>query len=382
MADVYTRLARTLDDLPHGYPATESGVELAILRKIFSLEDAGMALKLKAIPESPAVIARRVRRPVDEVREALDRMADRGQIYKIKGKGRTPFRYALAPFVIGIWEFQLNHLDRELAELFEEYGPVLLGELGGSAPALGRVVPVNRRIEARAEVLPYDNLRATLERCNSFRVADCLCRKERALVGKPCSHTSETCMTFSRRADAYEGMPEWGREITREEALALLDACEEEGLVHCTYNFQREPFFVCNCCSCCCGFLRAVNEFDVPYMLARSNFVAEVDADLCSECGDCHDGRCPVTAISDGDGSTTVDGDRCIGCGVCSVACAFDAIQLSPRPEEERVTPPETLVHWSLDRTDHRQGKIKGAAMRGWLAWEGLKMAARRRAEN
>ncbi len=35
MADVYTRLARALDAMPHGYPATEDGVELAILRKIF-----------------------------------------------------------------------------------------------------------------------------------------------------------------------------------------------------------------------------------------------------------------------------------------------------------------------------------------------------------
>jgi Fe-S-cluster-containing hydrogenase component 2 len=110
--------------------------------------------------------------------------------------------------------------------------------------------------------------------------------------------------------------------------------------------------------------------------------VSEVDPDLCSECGDCHDGRCPVSAISDGDGATNVDGERCIGCGVCSVACTFDAIQLVPRPEEECVTPPETIVHWSIDRVDHRKGKLKGAAMRGWIAWEGLKMAARRRAEN
>ncbi len=35
MADVYTRLARALDAMPHGYPATEDGVELDILRKIF-----------------------------------------------------------------------------------------------------------------------------------------------------------------------------------------------------------------------------------------------------------------------------------------------------------------------------------------------------------
>ena len=379
MADVYKRLARALDKLPHGYPATESGVELEILRKIFEPQDAETALKLKPLPETAAMIAKRLRRPTDEMRQVLDAMAEKGQIYKMKRRGRD--WYGLAPFVVGIWEYQLNHLDREMAELFEGYAPTLLGSLGGVAPALARVVPVNRRIDAKAEILPYDDLRAMMESCNSFRVADCLCRKEHGLLGKTCSHSSETCMSFSREPNAYEGMPEWGREITREEALALLERVEEEGLVHCTYNFQREPFFVCNCCSCCCGFLRALTEHGAPYMLARSNYVSAIDPDTCSECGDCANGRCPTHAISADDETYTVDDGRCIGCGVCAVACEYDAISLVPRPEGEQVTPPEDIVRWSLARIDHRHGAVKGAAMRGWLAWEGLKIAARRRAD-
>jgi electron transport complex protein RnfB len=175
MADVYSRLARALDGLPHGFPATDSGVELAILRKIFAPEDAAMALKLKVLPETAAMVARRLRRPTEEIRQVLDGMAERGQIYKMRKRGRD--YYGLAPFVVGIWEFQLNRLDRELAELFERYAPTLLATLGGVAPALARVVPVNRRIEAQAEILPYDDLRTVLESCSSFRVADCLCRK-------------------------------------------------------------------------------------------------------------------------------------------------------------------------------------------------------------
>jgi Pyruvate/2-oxoacid:ferredoxin oxidoreductase delta subunit len=380
LADAYIKLARVLDRFPNGYPATESGVELAILRKIFSPADAAMALDLSMIPETAEMIAGRLRRPVDEVRETLDGMADRGQIYKLMR--RNGFQYALAPFVIGIYEFQLNRIDRELAELFEAYAPALFGTVGGSSPALARVVPVNRRIEAQAEILPYDDLRATLSSCNSFRVAECICRKEKSLVGEPCSHTSETCMTFAKAEDAYEGLPEWGREISREEALDLLDRTEEEGLVHCTYNVGQEPFFVCNCCSCCCGLLRGVNEFDAPYMLASSNFVSEIDAELCSECGDCSNGRCPVGAIAEGTEGHSVNSERCIGCGVCATGCDFDAIQLVPRPEEESLTPPETLVKWAFARTDHRHGRIKGYRMRGWLAWETLKMSARRRAEN
>jgi Pyruvate/2-oxoacid:ferredoxin oxidoreductase delta subunit len=188
-------------------------------------------------------------------------------------------------------------------------------------------------------------------------------------------------MSFSTEEDAYEDMPPWGREVTLEEALEVLDRAEEEGLVHCTYNVQRGLFFVCNCCSCCCGFLRAVNEHGAPYMLARSNYVAEIDLDDCSECGDCAQGRCPMDAISNGDEGYRVDRERCIGCGVCAVGCEYDSIRLVPRPEEERQTPPRNIVSWSLERTDHRHGKLKGAAMRGWVAWEGLKMAARRRAD-
>jgi len=340
-----------------------------------------MTLRLKPIPEPVAVIARRVRRPADEVKTTLDAMADRGQIFKMRKRGVEHF--AMAPFIIGIWEFQLNHLDREMAELFEAYAPNLLTTLGGSEPALVRVVPVNRRIDAKAEVLPYDDLRVTLENCNAFRVAECICRKEMGLLGKSCSHTMETCMSFARDPDAYEGMPEWGREVTREEALELLEKCEEEGLVHNTYNVQREPFFVCNCCSCCCGLLRALNEHGAPYMIARSNYVSEIDPDSCSVCGVCDEGRCPVDAIGDGDdGYHQVDEALCLGCGVCAISCEYDAIQLVARPEEDQITPPKTIVHWSLDRTDHRKGKVKGAAMRGWMAWEGLKMAARRRAQN
>lgn len=377
MIDVYTRLARALDKLPHGYPAADDGVHLEILRRIFSPKDAAMTLRLKPVPEPVEVIARRVRRPPDEVKTDLDAMADKGQIFKLRMRGVE--HYAMAPFVIGIWEFQLNSLDREMAELFERYAPTLLTTLGGHEPALVRVVPVNKRIDARAEIMRYDDLRQILASCNSFRVAECICRKEMDLLGKPCNHTREACMSFARAADAYEGMPEWGREVTREEALELLDRCEEEGLVHNTYNTQGEPYFVCNCCSCCCGFLRAVTEHDAPYMLARSNYVSEIDVDTCSECGDCANGRCPTGAIVAADEAYAVDQGLCIGCGVCAVACEYDAIGLVPRPVDDQVSPPEDMIRWSLSRIDNRHGRLKGAALRGWLAWEGLKIAARRR---
>jgi Pyruvate/2-oxoacid:ferredoxin oxidoreductase delta subunit len=369
--DVHRRLARKLDALPHGFPSAPNGVELRILRKIFEPQDAELALRLRPIPESAAAISRRVRRPPEEVRRQLESMADRGQI----GASRSgdAARFSLLPFVVGIYELQIERLDKELADLFEEYAPTLMRTLGGSKPALARVVPVNARIEARPRILPKDDLRELLSRARSFRVAPCICRKERALEGHPCSHTLETCLAFSRQEDAYERYPPGGRVLSREEAFRVLEAAEDEGLVHCTYNVQQEPFFVCNCCSCCCGFLRGVKEFGAPHLLAHSDFVAAIDAEACSVCGACSEGRCPMDAIASDGMRLRVDPKRCIGCGVCATACPSDAVRLSERPPEDRNVPPETILDWAVARTTSRS-PLRGLALRGVVAW----MRARR----
>jgi Na+-translocating ferredoxin:NAD+ oxidoreductase subunit B len=356
----YRRLARKLDELPHGFPCTDSGVELRILAKIFTPEDAAFAARLRPLPESSAAVARRLRRPTEEVEARLDEMAARGQIAALKVHGKKV--YSLAPFVVGIWEFQLPHMDAELANLFEEYAPVLLRELGGKEPALARVVPVNARIAANAEVLRYSSLRTMLEKARSFRVMECICRVEAAALGHPCRHTLETCLAFSPEPEAYEGTlaHDYGRTITREEALAILDACEQEGLVHCTYNLQRHQMFVCNCCSCCCGFLRGLREFGAPHLLVRSDWVAVIDAELCASCGECAD-RCPTQAISFDDTvmALQVGPDRCIGCGVCTVSCPGGGITMRERPAGERTTPPQNLVSWAWQRSVNRSGTLR-----------------------
>src|SRR3974377_1659249 len=78
--DVYERLAQHLDNLPGGYPRTESGVELRILRRLFTPEEADLALHLTLIPEEPRVVALRARMPVEEAARRLEDMAQKGLI--------------------------------------------------------------------------------------------------------------------------------------------------------------------------------------------------------------------------------------------------------------------------------------------------------------
>jgi len=375
MTDVFKRLAKKLDKMPPGFPATESGVELEILRKIFSPEDAEMTLRLKPMPETAEGIAGRLGKPHDEMRSTLDAMANRGQIAAMRWRGER--RYALAPFVVGIFEYQLPHMDRELAELCEAYAPHLAQTLGGAEPGLARVVPVNKQIDGRTTVLAFEDTRKMIEGARSFRVMDCICRKEQGLLENPCSHTLETCLTFSKEENAYDDSHLGGRIINREEALAVLDAAEEEGLVHCTYNFEHNQMFVCNCCSCCCQFLRLLAEYHTPYGLVRSNWEAVIDEDLCETCGVCANERCPVEAIEETDGGDyKVLGERCIGCGVCVVTCPTEAMTIRPRPESEHTVPPRNIVDWSVQRAANRSGPVKAMALRGWLAWREWRLNA------
>jgi len=363
---VYRKLAKRLNSLPQGFPPTPDGIELRILERIFSPEDAAWALRIKPFPETAGRIARRLKLSEAEIRERLEDMAERGQIAAFKFRGKRC--YALMPFVVGIYEMQLPRVDRELAELVEAYAPYLARTLGGPAPGLARVVPVNRSVDTRASVLATDDLRRMLEGARSFRVADCICRKEQEVLGNPCSHTMETCLAFSPEEEAFDDGP-LGRVISREEAMELLEACEREGLIHCTYNFERSQMFVCNCCSCCCGFIRLLTEHETPNGLVRSNWVAAIDEESCIACGVCADERCPVEAIEPGEQAYRVLAERCIGCGVCVITCPGEAITLGARPEAERTVPPRDIVEWSVDRIWHRN-PIKGAVLKGWLAWE------------
>jgi Na+-translocating ferredoxin:NAD+ oxidoreductase subunit B len=356
MADVYKRLAQKLDEMPNGYPATESGIELKILRKIFTPEEAGMALQIKPIPETVETIASRLGKTVPEMQPVLDAMVEKGHIGTFKLFGQQ--MYMFFPFVIGIYEFQVNRLDKELSAMFEEYLPQLSKTLGGYAPAVMRVVPVSTEIKADLLVHRYEDIRRLIDESKSFQVADCICRKEREAEGHPCSHTKEICLGMSPEEGAYDKFA-FGRIISKEEALRLLEKAEQEGLVHCTYNVAEGNPWICNCCACCCGILRGVKEYDAPHMLVRSNFMAAIDTENCVACGVCADERCPMDAIVEEGGVYRVLAERCIGCGVCTPTCPTDSIKLISRPEAERDIPPSDPIDWNVKRAVNRGIEIK-----------------------
>jgi len=336
--EVYERLREQLDQYSVGFPATESGAEIRLLKKLFTEEEAGMYLDLSLMLETPEAVAARTGRNTEEVAALLGRMADKGLIFRGRKAGAA--QYGAVPFVVGWYEFQLNTMDRELAELFEEYfsGGFTEKSMQHSPPL--RVIPVNRSIPVSWQVAPYEDIRAIIKQKDVISLADCICRVQQRLLDKGCDKPLEVCFQFGSHAHYYveKGM---ARYITHEEALRVVDQCDEAGLVPQPFNAQNPGGF-CNCCGDCCGQLRALRMHPRPSELVASAYYAAVDPELCAACGICQE-RCQMAAIStDADDIASVDRNRCIGCGLCVTTCPSEALQLQVKPESERVAPPAT----------------------------------------
>ena len=108
-AETYRRLAQRLDAIPNGFPATESGVELELLAKIFAPEEAALAAEMRLAFEPAEVIAARTGVDLKFAQRTLKAMVRKGQIRFARG-GRM-LVFGLMPFVVGIFEQQLPRMD-------------------------------------------------------------------------------------------------------------------------------------------------------------------------------------------------------------------------------------------------------------------------------
>jgi electron transport complex protein RnfB len=369
MEDVYQELRRHLDRMPVGFPATESGVEIRILKHFFAPEEARIALNLSAVPESLERVHRRVEKTgisIKELEEALDRLVEKGAIMggKVLAKGRKGKYYSKAQLAIGMFEFQVNRLTPELARDFHQYLDEAFGkEFHSKKTSQMRTIPIGRSVSPEHYVGNYDDAKQLIMSTHGpFAVLNCVCRQSKDLLGEPCklSDIRETCIAIKEIAEVcIDGGV--GRSISKEETFELLDRAEKVGMVLQPENNQN-PSFICCCCGCCCGVLTSVKRFPRPSDYFHSNFFAEVDPDLCQACETCLQ-RCQMDAISLVDNVARVDRDRCIGCGLCVTTCEANALHLTKKRNE--TVPPKD--HDSL---------YKKIMMEKLGPWGSLKMMA------
>ena len=332
---IYRLIQEKLNNYAIGFPATQSGIEIKLLKKLFSEPDARLFLELTLSLEDPQTIAKRTSRELSEVSNQLEEMAGKGLLFRLR-RGEK-IRYAAAPYVVGIYEFQVGRMDKEFAELSEAYfKEAMFASISGTILPL-RTIPVDQSIEPELQIAPYADVKKIIAGKDKIAVLPCVCRVQQHQLDSECDKPTEVCMAFGSHADYYVENG-WGRYVNQEEAQAVLDASEKAGLV-AQPGSTINPGGLCNCCGDCCGLLRALKLIPNPADHVLNNYIAFVDREECTSCETCLD-RCQIDAITmDHQDLASINPARCIGCGLCITTCPAEALHLHSKPESEQQLP-------------------------------------------
>lgn len=343
--DVYYKLKQEINKMPIPYSETKSGVELRLLKHLFTPAEAEIALNLNIMPETLDRIYKRVQKSAltitqQELEDVLDNLVKKGAITGAQSKEKGKL-YCLAQLAIGMFEFQVDRLTRGYVEDFEQYVKEQFHkDVLSTKTKQIRTIPVSRSVTPDLRVESYNDIKGYVQNLKTdIAVQNCVCRQSADVIGKPCRHSAirETCLLFSDVA-RFSIAGGSGRPITNEEALAILGRAEEAGFVLQPENAQ-EPKFICCCCIDCCHVIKILKMHPKPADLFMSNYYTTIDPSLCKGCEVCID-RCGMGAISMKDNVAVISRDCCIGCGVCVAACVNDAHRMHKKDKPH--IPPKT----------------------------------------
>lgn len=334
--DIYEKLAYHLSALGMGYPANDDLID--ILQETFSpLEsEVALALPTMVIPMQPVSVDRimeGIEIPRDKLRDTLETMVEKGLLFTGKtDEGETG--YALLQVGYGFpqtffWKGEDTPQAKKMAGMVAKYfNRKVLSEAYGHKTKPYRYIPVNKSIEVSKQVIfPHHIMNRVIDQANLIAVAHCPCRIGYQFYKHDCNHPTEVCLKFNEQARFVieRGL---AKEITKEEALKIIEKTEEAGLVHFVDNADGDIQHNCNCCGCACWNVGNIRRRKFPRdSIMATYFLRKTDEEICTGCGACEE-ICPVQAITMEDDGPVVDLDWCIGCGVCATVCSEDAVRM------------------------------------------------------
>jgi ferredoxin/predicted transcriptional regulator len=340
--DIYRKLMKHLGSVGIGYPQSDDLLE--VLKKTLTREEAEIALGLpiRLNPfevEEVDLIASRVRRSIEEVKEILERLAKKGFLYRQKNSSGK-IGYAFIQMGFGIpqifyWKGEITDKVKEISPALRKISEKGISKFRGSENTrLYRYIPVNKAVDhALQAVYSYDMITEVIKKAKKIAVVNCPCRQiARLLTDSKCTHSLEVCLKLNDMAE-FVLEKGYGRELSKLEALDTIRKTEEEGLIHFVDNCQEEVQHNCNCCSCCCWNVMPIKNRLIPrdYLMA-TYYLRTTDEEVCTGCGQCSE-DCPLEIITMEDDKPVVDETICIGCGVCLLHCPTGAAMLKKKGE-------------------------------------------------
>ena len=370
---IYRQLQKYLDRLPAGFPEVESGLDIRLLKRLFTPEEAGLAIQLSMKPEPLRRIYGRVKKSgisSEELKKLVDQMAHKGTIL-VSEEGYSEKHYSSAAFSVGgIYNYQVDRLTKDLINEYWQFQSEARSSPRAATKALKktrtkrmlplRTIPVEKSISLpeKKQVSHYDDVRKLIENVQGkIAIANCICRQSGDIQGNPCTKTNlrETCLIIGpdhARRHVDMGI---GRFITKDEAFDILGKAQEAGLVLQPEN-SEQPEAICCCCGDCCVLLKQITRAPRPADLYVSNYYVEVNPEFCSGCEACVL-ICHLNARVMVEGVSTINLDRCIGCGNCVTVCATNANQL--RAKEEKMPLFKDKKDYDMTMLSNRVGKRK-----------------------
>lgn len=255
-------------------------------------------------PTAPMFICDDVGMTEEECKRVLDELANMGMIVHANVKGQDI--YLMMVWAPGAYELlvinkDLTEAHPEIARAFDEWTLKHFEEYMPNAPVAGglmRAIPVEAAISGDTKAVKYEEVSYYIERNKDHLcVTGCQCRRSRRMVGEGCGHLEDDmCILMGAAADTMAAQNR-ARKITATEAYDILRRAEDDGLVHQITNMDGDGkcFAICNCCTCSCFALRTSQYYNTPN-LSRSNYVADVDKEKCTACGQCVE-YCPANAL-------------------------------------------------------------------------------------
>ncbi len=348
---IYRELQERLDLYSMGFPKAASGIEIKILKYLFTEKEAVLFMALSPALETPEAVSERIGKPLDVTAEKLDAMAEKGLLFRLKKDGIC--KYGAIPFVHGLFEFQVKNLKPDFAKMVGEYFDEAFDQsMIESAKHFLRVIPVNKSINSTRHVASYEDAVQILSSKDRIVIADCICRKRTDVIDQGCGKHLEACFMFGSMGQYYLDK-NMGREISLNEAVDILKRCREDGLITQPATSQN-PTGMCNCCGDCCGVLGAINKHPNPASIVFSNHIVSIANQDCTGCELCLE-RCQMDALSmNEEGLIHVSLNRCIGCGLCVTTCPVDTLELIAKPGTQHLTPPASTGEQMMEMARSR----------------------------